>query len=208
MLEDIKIIKPAEIEKTSMEIITKELGDRIFPESEAPIIKRCIHTSADFDYADNLVFSKNAVSTALEAIRHGASIVTDTRMAASGVNKRKLAQYGGQVYCFMDHEDVALEAKNRGCTRAVVCMERGAEIKGPVIFAIGNAPTALIHLYELIQEKRVDPVLVIGVPVGFVNVIESKELYLESEIPHIIAKGRKGGSNIAAAICNALIYQV
>lgn len=208
MLEHIKIIKPAEIEKKSMEIISRELGDRTFPALEAPIIKRCIHTSADFDYADNLIFSKNAVAKALEAIRHGASIVTDTRMAASGVNKRKLKQYGGQVYCFMDHEDVALEAKNRGCTRAVVCMERGAQIQGPVIFAIGNAPTALIHLYELIQEKKAAPVLVIGVPVGFVNVIESKELYLGSEIPHIIAKGRKGGSNIAAAICNALIYQV
>lgn len=208
MLEHIKIIKPAEIEKKSMEIISRELGDRTFPALEAPIIKRCIHTSADFDYADNLIFSKNAVAKALEAIRHGASIVTDTRMAASGVNKRKLKQYGGQVYCFMDHEDVALEAKNRGCTRAVVCMERGAQVQGPVIFAIGNAPTALIHLYELIQEKKIDPVLVIGVPVGFVNVIESKELYLGSEIPHIIAKGRKGGSNIAAAICNALIYQV
>lgn len=208
MLEHIKIIKPAEIEKKSMEIISRELGDRTFPALEAPIIKRCIHTSADFDYADNLIFSKNAVARALEAIRHGASIVTDTRMAASGVNKRKLKQYGGQVYCFMDHEDVALEAKNRGCTRAVVCMERGAQVQGPVIFAIGNAPTALIHLYELIQEKKADPVLVIGVPVGFVNVIESKELYLGSEIPHIIAKGRKGGSNIAAAICNALIYQV
>jgi len=208
MLEQIKIIKPEEIEKNSMKIITEELGNRTFPELEAPVIKRCIHTSADFDYADNLVFSPNAAADAIEAIRHGASIVTDTRMAASGVNKRKLAQFGGQVYCFMDHEDVALEAKERGCTRAVVCMERGTQIKGPVIFAIGNAPTALIHLYELIREHRVDPVLVIGVPVGFVNVIESKELYLGSEIPHIIAKGRKGGSNIAAAICNALIYQV
>lgn len=207
MLDQIKIVKPTEIEKNSMAIITKELGDRTFPPLEEPIVKRCIHTSADFDYADNLVFSESAVENALEAIRNGASIVTDTRMAASGVNKRKLAEFGGQVYCFMDHEDVAREAKDRGCTRAVVCMERGSKIEGPVIFAIGNAPTALIHLYELIREGKVDPVLVIGVPVGFVNVIESKELFLGSEIPHIIAKGRKGGSNIAAAICNALLYQ-
>lgn len=207
MLDQIKIVKPTEIEKNSMAIISKELGDRTFPPLEEPIVKRCIHTSADFDYADNLVFSKSAVENALEAIRNGASIVTDTRMAASGVNKRRLAEFGGQVHCFMDHEDVAKEAKKRGCTRAVVCMERGSKIEGPVIFAIGNAPTALIHLYELIREGKADPVLVIGVPVGFVNVIESKELFLGSEIPHIIAKGRKGGSNIAAAICNALLYQ-
>lgn len=207
MLDQIKIVKPTEIEKNSMAIITKELGDRTFPPLEEPIVKRCIHTSADFDYADNLVFSESAVEKALEAIRNGASIVTDTRMAASGVNKRRLAEFGGQVHCFMDHEDVAKEAKKRGCTRAVVCMERGSKIEGPVIFAIGNAPTALIHLYELIREGKADPVLVIGVPVGFVNVIESKELFIGSEISHIIAKGRKGGSNIAAAICNALIYQ-
>lgn len=207
MLETINIVKPAEIEKTSMEIIARELHGRTFPELEEPIVKRCIHTSADFDYADNLVFSPNAVSEALYAIRNGASIVTDTKMAASGINKKRLSQFGGKVYCFMDHEDVAEEAKERGCTRAVVCMERGAQVEGPVIFAIGNAPTALIHLYELIREKKADPVLVIGVPVGFVNVIESKELYLKSGIPHIIAKGRKGGSNIAAAVCNALLYQ-
>ena len=190
MLETINIIKPAEIEKTSMEIIARELHGRTFPELEEPIVKRCIHTSADFDYADNLVFSPNAVSEALYAIRNGASIVTDTKMAASGINKKRLSQFGGKVYCFMDHEDVAEEAKERGCTRAVVCMERGAQVEGPVIFAIGNAPTALIHLYELIREKKADP-----------------ELYLKSGIPHIIAKGRKGGSNIAAAICNALLYQ-
>lgn len=207
MLENIKIVKPSEIEKKSMEMITEELGERKFPEYEEPVVKRCIHTSADFDYANNLIFSEDAACHAIQAIRDGASIITDTRMAASGINKKRLAQFGGQVYCFMDHEDVAREAKERGCTRAVICMERGAKMEGPVIFAIGNAPTALIHLYELIQDGKVDPVLVIGVPVGFVNVIESKELFLESEIPHIIAKGRKGGSTIAAAICNALIYQ-
>ncbi|OLR62661.1 precorrin-8X methylmutase [Anaerostipes sp. 992a] len=207
MLENIKIVKPSEIEKKSMEMITEELGERKFPEYEEPVVKRCIHTSADFDYANNLIFSEDAARQAIQAIRDGASIITDTRMAASGINKKRLAQFGGQVYCFMDHEDVAQEAKERGCTRAVICMERGAKMEGPVIFAIGNAPTALIHLYELIQDGKVDPVLVIGVPVGFVNVIESKELFLESEIPHIIAKGRKGGSTIAAAICNALIYQ-
>lgn len=207
MLENIKIVKPSEIEKKSMEMITEELGERKFPEYEEPVVKRCIHTSADFDYANNLIFSEDAARQAIQAIRDGASIITDTRMAASGINKKRLAQFGGQVYCFMDHEDVAQEAKERGCTRAVICMERGAKMEGPVIFAIGNAPTALIHLYELIQDGKVDPVLVIGVPVGFVNVMESKELFLESEIPHIIAKGRKGGSTIAAAICNALIYQ-
>jgi precorrin-8X/cobalt-precorrin-8 methylmutase len=207
MLEKIKIVKPTQIEEQSMAIITKELKGRVFPEYEDKIVKRCIHTSADFDYADHLVFSDNAAKHAIEAIRNGASIVTDTKMAAAGINKKKLARFGGQVYCFMDHEDVAAEARERGCTRAAICMERGSQIPGNVIFAIGNAPTALIRLYELIQERKVDPAVVIGVPVGFVNVIESKELYVASNIPHIIARGRKGGSNIAAAICNALIYQ-
>ena len=174
MLDGITIVKPEEIEKRSMEIITSELGGRTWPEDEFLVVKRCIHTAADFDYADNLVFS---------------------------------AKWGGSVRCFMADESVAAEAKEKGVTRASICMERGAELTGPVIFAVGNAPTALIRLYEMIQNGETAPVLIIGAPVGFVNVVESKELILSASVPHIVARGRKGGSNIAAAICNAILYQ-
>lgn len=208
MLDKIKIVKPEDIEKRSMEIITSELNGRTWPEPEFSIVKRCIHTSADFDYADNLCFSENAAKIGLEAIKNGAHIVTDTRMAWSGINKKKLASFGGEAHCFMSDEDVAAEAKERGCTRAAVCMERGAALGDNVIFAIGNAPTALIRLYELMEEGRVKPALIIGAPVGFVNVVESKELIMEADVPYIVPKGRKGGSNIAATICNALLYQL
>ena len=201
-------MKPHEIEQKSMEIITKELGDRTFPEPEFSVIKRCIHTSADFDYADNLKFSNESVRLGIEAIKRGAHIVTDTNMAAAGINKTVLGAFGGKVHCFMAEEEVAKEAKERGVTRSIVCMERGAKLEGEVIFAIGNAPTALIRLCELIEEGEIKPALVIGAPVGFVNVLESKELLLSmKEVPFIVAGGRKGGSNIAAAICNAMIYE-
>lgn len=208
MLDRIQIVKPEEIEKKSMEIITSELGGRTWPEPEFSIVKRCIHTSADFDYADNLCFSENAASIGLEALKKGAHIVTDTRMAWSGINKKKLAQFGGEAHCFMADPDVAEEAKERGVTRAAICMERGAALDQPVIFAIGNAPTALIRLYELMQEGKVKPALIIGAPVGFVNVVESKELIMEAGAPYIVPRGRKGGSNIAATICNAMLYRI
>lgn len=204
----IEIVKPEEIEKRSMEIITGELNGRTWPEPQFSIVKRCIHTSADFDYADNLVFSDNAAQIGVEAIRAGAHIVTDTKMAAAGINKKKLGAYGGQVHCFISEDDVVAEAKARGCTRATVSMERGAEIakEHPVIFAIGNAPTALVRLCELIDEGKLKPALIIGAPVGFVNVVESKEMIMERDVPFIVPKGRKGGSNIAATICNSMIY--
>lgn len=208
MLDRIQIVKPEDIEKRSMEIITSELGGRTWPEPEFSIVKRCIHTSADFDYADNLCFSDNAAKIGVEALKNGAHIVTDTRMAWSGINKRKLASLGGEAHCFMQDEDVAAESKERGCTRAAICMERGADLGVPVIFAVGNAPTALIRLYELIQEGKVKPALIIGAPVGFVNVVESKEIIMEAGVPFIVPKGRKGGSNIAATICNAMLYQL
>lgn len=206
MLNEIKIVKPNEIEKRSMEIITQELNGRTWPEPQFSIVKRCIHTSADFDYADNLCFSENAAILGVEALRRGAVIVTDTKMAWSGINKKKLAEYGGEAYCFMSDEDVAKEAQERGCTRAAICMERGAALGKEVIFAVGNAPTALIRLYELIQEGKVDPALIIGAPVGFVNVVEAKELIMTAGVPYIVPRGRKGGSNIAATICNAMLY--
>ena len=206
MLNEIKIVKPNEIEKRSMEIITQELNGRTWPEPQFSIVKRCIHTSADFDYADNLCFSENAAMLGVEALSRGAVIVTDTKMAWSGFNKKKLAEYGGEAYCFMSDEDVAKEAQERGCTRAAICMERGAALGKEVIFAVGNAPTALIRLYELIQEGKVDPALIIGAPVGFVNVVEAKELIMTAGVPYIVPRGRKGGSNIAATICNAMLY--
>ncbi len=201
-------MKPADIEKRSFAIITEELGGRTFPESVAEVVKRVIHTSADFDYADNLCFSPDAVEQAKAALKAGATIVTDTNMALAGISKPTLAKLGGKAVCLMADEDVAREAKARGMTRATVSMEHAAKLDGPLIFAIGNAPTALIRLHELIGEGAVSPALVIGVPVGFVNVVESKELFLGGDTPYIIARGRKGGSNVAAAIVNALLYQI
>ena len=209
MAIELEQVLPKDIERRSFEIITEELGDtQLIPGTE-PIVKRCIHTSADFDYAKNLVFSKDAVQKALDAIRQGASIVTDTQMGKSGINKKRLAKYGGEVFCFLSDEDVAIQAKTNGTTRAVASMEKAAKLNKKLIYAIGNAPTALIHLYEQVEKGIVDPELIIGVPVGFVNVVQSKELILKLEdTPYIIARGRKGGSNIAACICNALIYML
>ena len=201
-------MKPADIEKRSFAIITEELGGRTFPESVAEVVKRVIHTSADFDYADNLCFSPDAVEQAKAALEAGATIVTDTNMALAGISKPTLAKLGGKAVCLMADEDVAREARTRGVTRATVSMEHAAKLDGPLIFAIGNAPTALIRLHELIGEGAVSPALVIGVPVGFVNVVESKELFIGRDTPYIIARGRKGGSNVAAAIVNALLYQI
>ena len=201
-------VKPMDIEKRSFEIITQLLGDTPMEPENEPVIKRVIHTSADFDYAQNLVFSPGAVQIGLEALRSGCDIVTDTQMAKAGINKTALGKLGGTVHCFMSDADVAREAKQRGVTRATVSMERAAALDKSCIFAIGNAPTALIAIKELMDIGKLHPALIIGVPVGFVNVVESKELIIASEVPHIVARGRKGGSNVAAAICNALLYQL
>jgi precorrin-8X/cobalt-precorrin-8 methylmutase len=204
----IEKIKPMDIEKRSFEIITELLGDRkLDPENEL-VIKRAIHTTADFDYADNLVFSEHAVTKGIEALRGGCDIVTDTEMAKAGINKRILGKLGGTVHCFMSDPEVAKEAKERGITRAIVSMEHAAKLPGSCIFAIGNAPTALVALHGMIERGELSPALIIGVPVGFVNVVESKEMIIGSDVPHIVARGRKGGSNVAAAICNAMLYQI
>ena len=201
-------MKPVEIETRSFEIITSLLGDRVLdPENEA-VIKRVIHTTADFDYAETLCFSEHAVARGIESLRSGCDIVTDTQMAKAGINKTVLARLGGNVRCFMSEPEVAEEAKARGVTRAIVSMERAAAIEKPCIFAIGNAPTALMALYGLIAEGKLSPALVIGVPVGFVNVVESKDLIMTARVPYIVARGRKGGSSVAAAICNAMLYQI
>ena len=210
----IEHVKPADIEARSFEIIRSELeamGVSLDPEKD-PVIRRAIHTSADFDYAETLCFSDDAVRIARELIRTGADIVTDTNMALTGINKKRLAAYGGSARCYMADEVVAAEAKQRGVTRASVSMEhaaRDAKADGrKTIFAIGNAPTALITLRELHDGGIYTPDFVIGVPVGFVNVVEAKELILETDIPCIVNRGRKGGSNVAAAIVNALLYSM
>lgn len=209
-MKDIEFIKPKDIETRSFEIIAKELGQRgiELPEDQDMVTRRVIHTSADFDYAETMKYSRDAVRIAKDMLKNGADIVTDTNMALSGINKKTLAQFGGSAHCFMADEDVAKEAVNRGITRAAVSMERAANIKKDVIFAIGNAPTALIRLFEMMEAGIFTPKFIIGVPVGFVNVEASKELFLNSDVPFIINKGRKGGSNVAAAICNALLYEL
>lgn len=209
-MKEIEQLRPEEIEKRSFEIITEELKSRgvELPEEEALVTKRVIHTSADFDYVNTLTYSEHAVQTAKELILQGADIVTDTNMALAGINKKMLARYGGEAHCYMADETVARLAKERGITRAAVSMEMAAKREKPVIFAIGNAPTALIRLYEMIQDQTYIPAFIIGVPVGFVNVEIAKELILKTDVPHIINRGRKGGSNVAAAICNAIIYEL
>ena len=205
---EIQKIAPMDIEKESFATITRELGDRVIDPALAPVVKRVIHTTADFEYADTLYFSPDVIEKAKQAIRDGAHIVTDTSMALSGINKKAAARFGCDVSCFIADEDVAAEAKQRGVTRALVSMDKASRLEGPVIFAIGNAPTALIRIRELIDSGAMSPRLVIGVPVGFVNVVASKELIIESGVPCIVARGRKGGSNVAACIVNAILYQL
>lgn len=206
----IAYVLPGDIEKQSFKIIGEELAaaNIALPTEQEPITKRVIHTSADFDYAHTMTYSENAVEIAKELIKQGTDIITDTNMALAGINKKSLARFGGQVHCFMADEEVAAKARERQITRAAVSMEKAAAMEKPLIFAIGNAPTALIRLYELMEETSWRPAFIIGVPVGFVNVEAAKELILKTDVPYIVNRGRKGGSNVAAAICNALIYSI
>ena len=208
--KSIEYVLPEEIEKRSFEIIAAEQVEQgsTLPAEQDPVTRRVIHTSADFDYAKTMTYSAHAVGIAKKLIQNGADIVTDTNMALAGVNKKELAKYGGEAHCFMAEEEVTKIAKERGVTRAAVSMEKAAQIEKPVIFAIGNAPTALIELYEMIKSGKYRPAFIIGVPVGFVNVEAAKDLILKTDVPYIINRGRKGGSNIAAAICNALLYEL
>lgn len=210
MLNRIEHLLPEEIEKRSFEMIAEELKARgiRLPKEQDAITRRVIHTSADFEYTETLTYSEDAVRIAKELILNGADIVTDTNMALAGINKKTLASFGGAAHCFMADETVARLAKERGTTRAAVSMEMAAGLEKPVIFAIGNAPTALIQIYEMMQKSSWRPAFVIGVPVGFVNVEAAKELIMETDVPYIVNKGRKGGSNVAAAICNALLYEL
>lgn len=206
----LEYVLPGDIEKRSFEIIDRELAERkiVLPEDQRLVTMRAIHTSADFDYAQTLCYSENALEIAKDLIRQGADIVTDTNMALAGVSKKTLAKFGGQAHCFMADDEVARIAKERQVTRATVSMEKASRLNKPVIFAVGNAPTALVSLYELMQTTKWRPAFIIGVPVGFVNVEAAKELIMTTDVPYIVNKGRKGGSNVAAAICNAILYQI
>lgn len=204
----IEHILPADIERRSMKIIEEELGEICLPPMEKDVIKRVIHTSADFEYARTLRFSDAAVERGLAALRQGCTIVTDTNMACTGISQAALDKLGCRKVCFMADADVAAEAKAKGTTRAAACMDKACRLEGPVIIAVGNAPTALIRLHELMEQGKIRPELVIAVPVGFVNVVYAKELIMAGRAPYIAAKGRKGGSNVAAAICNALLYKL
>lgn len=199
-------VRPADIERRSMALIEAELPHPLDP-ALAPVIKRVIHTTADFDYADTLVFSPEVVEHGIQILKGGCTLVTDTTMALAGVNKRVLTRLGGEAHCFIAHPEVVRLAQERGTTRSAAAVDYAVDhLSGPLVFAMGNAPTALVRLYERIREGTVRPALVIGVPVGFVNVVEAKELLLTADVPYIVARGRKGGSNVAAAICNALLY--
>lgn len=205
------IQEPDKIQNRSFEIIHGELAKNNISvdEDKLPIVTRVIHTTADFDYAGTLKFSGNVVEKAKAVIRSGCDIVTDTQMAKSGINKKLLKGFDMDVHCYISDDDVAEESARRGVTRSFISMEKSTKIVKPCIYAIGNAPTALISLKELIEIGRLTPAMIIGVPVGFVNVVESKELIMqtceEMNIPYIVNAGRKGGSNVAAAICNALM---
>ena len=202
---------PADIERTSISIITRELDELGLtpPPETAAVVKRVIHTTADFDYAKNLRFTPGAVQAAVRALQRGAVIVTDTNMALAGISRPGLAKLGCEAVCYMADPAVAEAAKQAGTTRAVAAMHRAAREHPGAILAVGNAPTALLTIAEEI-EAGLRPALVIGVPVGLVNVVESKETLFaiceQHGVPAIAAMGRKGGSNVAAAICNALVY--
>jgi precorrin-8X/cobalt-precorrin-8 methylmutase len=205
---NLEFMNPGMIEQKSFEIINSLLGNHEFSPLCAPIVKRIIHTTGDLEYADLVEFSEGAVESGLGAIAAGSAIVTDTMMAAAGINKRVLALFGGSVACYMSDVDVAQSARERGSTRACASMEKAVHDPHNRIFAIGNAPTALIRLADLIDSGTIAPALVIGVPVGFVNVVEAKRRIKETGIPWIVTNGRKGGSTVAAATINAFLYML
>lgn len=203
-------LSPEEIEAESFRMIDEEVGPHPWSPAEWPVVRRAIHTSADFDYARSMVFSRNALAQGVAALKQGRGIVTDTTMALSGINKGRLARWGILASCFVADLDVAREAKIRGVTRSLVAIDRGAADRANGIFVIGNAPTALFELIRLVRQEGVRPDLIIGMPVGFVGAAESKEalLALEHDLPEvsfITNRGRKGGSNVAAAVVNALL---
>ena len=198
-------MQPMDIERRSMEIIESELQVAL-PEDIKPIVKRVIHATADFSFAETLHFTPGAVSLMRQMLASGAAVITDTNMALAGISKPALAKLGVSARCFMAEEDVAREARDRGQTRAFVSMEKALALPGKKLLVCGNAPTFLFPLLDM--ERQPEDVAVIGVPVGFVNVVEAKERLWHSGIPCIAALGRRGGSNVAAAIVNALLYGI
>ena len=207
-----KHILPADIERTSMSIIQQELKDRgiTVPEENLAVVKRVIHTTADFDFAQTLRFTPGACEAGAKALSLGTAIITDTNMAKAGVSRPAMKKFGGSVECYMADPEIAKRAKENGTTRAVAAVEYAASVQPGAVLAVGNAPTALLRIAELMENDGLRPALVIGVPVGFVNVVESKERIFEVcsrlNVPAIVAMGRKGGSTVAATICNALLY--
>ncbi|OOM07452.1 precorrin-8X methylmutase [Clostridium saccharobutylicum] len=198
---------PMGIEERSFEIIGEEMGPHSFSEEELLIIKRTIHTTADFEYKDLVEISKDAIETGKNLLRNGAKIYTDTNMALNGINKMSLAKTNSSVICYVNEPEVHKEAKEKGITRSMAAVEKACA-DNVDIFVFGNAPTALFRLKELIKEGKAAPKLIIAVPVGFVGAAESKENMDELNIPYIRVKGRKGGSTVAASIINALMYMV
>ncbi|MCI8341719.1 MAG: precorrin-8X methylmutase [Firmicutes bacterium] len=205
VLKHIELLPPEDIERKSFEMIESEMTEAIDDEKK-PVVKRIIHATADFSYEKSLKFSDKAIENGIDAIKSGCSIITDTNMAKAGINKKAAGAFGCEIFCFMADNDVAEKAAKNKTTRALVSMDKSLEVCGEKIYAIGNAPTALIRLCELIKCKKVKPALVIGMPVGFVNVVESKRLIMELDVPFIVAEGRKGGSAVAAAAVNSLLY--
>lgn len=208
---EIENVSPSDIERISMKIIESELGDTShLSEGEKLVVKRVIHATADFEYLDNLKFSENAVEIAKDILKNGAVIVTDTQMAFSGISKPAVRELGCEIHCFMSDGDVAENAKKSGTTRAAASVDKASEIfpDKNLIFVVGNAPTALIRICELAEKSKLKPSFVVGTPVGFVNVVQSKKMLMQTDIPYIISEGRKGGSTVSAAVCNALLYQI
>jgi len=198
------ILEPSAIEAESFAIIDREVGEHGFDPRQWPVVRRIIHTTADFDFARTTCFSPGAVEAGIEALRRGASVLADTNMVLAGVNKTRLAALGGDIRCHVADPDVAGKARELGITRSILATRKGA-VEGCGIFLVGNAPTALFELLQLAETGAARPALVVGVPVGFVGAEESKEALVASGLPFIACRGRKGGSAIAAAILNALM---
>lgn len=198
-------MKPHEIEAKSFAIIDAEAGPHNFGPDEWKIVRRMIHTTADFEYMQMVRISNNAVAAGIKAIRNGCTVITDTNMAKTGIRKDLLAGFGSRCECLMADPRVAEQATERGVTRARVAVEKAAHMMENGIYVVGNAPTALLHLLDMINNKAANPALVVGLPVGFVNAAESKAALVETKIPYISNVGRKGGSNVAASVINALV---
>lgn len=205
------IKKPEDIEKRSFEIITEELGEKIkkFTEEELPIVKRVIHTTADFEYADLIEFLEDPISSAKEVLSGGCKIYCDTNMIVNGLSKTILKKFNCIPYTLVSDAEVSKEAKERGVTRSIVGMEHAGKDKETKIFLIGNAPTALYKLKEMIEKNEIEkPALVVGVPVGFVGAKESKDVFKDTKVPYITINGRKGGSTVAVSILHGILYQI